>query len=70
MRFLLAAGGTGGHVIPALVVARELVARDPDCGVLFVGTRKGVENRLVPQAGFPLELVAACARQARNTANC
>src|SRR5258705_13226989 len=57
MKFLFAAGGTGGHVIPAIVVARELVGRHPDCDILFVGTAKGVENRLVPQAGFPLMLV-------------
>ena len=68
MRFLMAAGGTGGHVIPALVVARELMARNPDCRVLFVGTAKGVENRLVPQAGFPLELVDVGALQRQSWA--
>lgn len=56
MRVLIAGGGTGGHVIPALAVARELKARH-DAEVLFVGTARGMENRLVPQAGFPLELV-------------
>ena len=45
MRFLLAAGGTGGHVIPALVVARELMARNPACRVLFVGTRAQLSIR-------------------------
>jgi UDP-N-acetylglucosamine--N-acetylmuramyl-(pentapeptide) pyrophosphoryl-undecaprenol N-acetylglucosamine transferase len=66
MRFLLAAGGTGGHVIPALVVARELIARNPGSQALFVGTAKGVENRLVPQAGFPLELVEVKAWQGQS----
>src|SRR5215510_14925857 len=56
MRVLIAGGGTGGHVIPALAVARELQARY-GAEVLFVGTARGMENRLVPQAGFPLELV-------------
>ena len=56
MRVLIAGGGTGGHVIPALAVARELKARY-SAEVLFVGTARGMENRLVPQAGFPLELV-------------
>src|SRR5215813_1911133 len=56
MRVLIAGGGTGGHVIPALAVARELKARY-GAEVLFVGTARGMENRLVPQAGFPLELV-------------
>lgn len=56
MRVLIAGGGTGGHVIPALAVARELKARYA-AEVLFVGTARGMENRLVPAAGFPLELV-------------
>ncbi len=53
--FLIAAGGTGGHVIPGLQVARELQRRGHQ--VRFVGTPKGLENRLVPQAGFPLEIL-------------
>ena len=53
--FLIAAGGTGGHVMPALEVARELVGRGHQC--VFVGTRRGMERRLVPAAGFPLEIV-------------
>ena len=66
MRLLLAAGGTGGHVIPALVVARELCARHPDGEVLFVGTRRGVETRLVPQAGFPVEFLEVGALQGQS----
>src|SRR5215470_4993736 len=53
MRVLIAGGGTGGHVIPALAIARELKARYA-AEVLFVGTERGMENRLVPQAGFGL----------------
>jgi UDP-N-acetylglucosamine--N-acetylmuramyl-(pentapeptide) pyrophosphoryl-undecaprenol N-acetylglucosamine transferase len=68
MRILLAAGGTGGHVIPALVVAGELMARRPETGILFVGTAKGVENRLAPEAGFPLELIAVSAWQGQSLA--
>jgi UDP-N-acetylglucosamine--N-acetylmuramyl-(pentapeptide) pyrophosphoryl-undecaprenol N-acetylglucosamine transferase len=56
MRILIAGGGTGGHVIPALAMARELKARY-DAEILFVGTAHGIENRLVPQAGFQLELI-------------
>lgn len=56
LRVLIAGGGTGGHIIPALAVARELVARH-QAEVLFVGTERGLETRLVPQAGFPLELI-------------
>src|SRR5579883_3507509 len=53
--FLMAGGGTGGHVIPALAVARELRARGHE--VFFVGTTRGLEAKLVPQAGFRLELI-------------
>src|SRR6476469_508792 len=53
MRVLIAGGGTGGHVIPALAIARELKTRH-HAEVLFVGTARGTENRLVPQAGFGL----------------
>jgi UDP-N-acetylglucosamine--N-acetylmuramyl-(pentapeptide) pyrophosphoryl-undecaprenol N-acetylglucosamine transferase len=55
-RILIAGGGTGGHIIPALAVARELVARH-GAEVLFVGTARGMESRLVPEAGFKLELI-------------
>ena len=56
MRVLIAGGGTGGHVIPALAIAREL--RDQHSAeVRFVGTARGLETRLVPEAGFELELI-------------
>ena len=56
MRAILAGGGTGGHVIPALAIAQELQRRY-QAEVLFIGTARGLENRLVPAAGFPLKLV-------------
>jgi UDP-N-acetylglucosamine--N-acetylmuramyl-(pentapeptide) pyrophosphoryl-undecaprenol N-acetylglucosamine transferase len=56
MRAILAGGGTGGHVIPAIAIAQELQRRY-QAEVLFIGTARGLENRLVPAAGFPLELV-------------
>ena len=53
---LIAGGGTGGHLIPALAIAREL--RDAfGAEVRFVGTARGLETRLVPEAGFALELI-------------
>lgn len=56
LRILIAGGGTGGHVIPALAIAREL--RDAHgAEVRFVGTARGLETRLVPEAGFPLEMI-------------
>lgn len=56
MRAILAGGGTGGHVIPALAIANQL-KRSYNAEVLFIGTARGIENRLVPAAGYPLKLV-------------
>ncbi len=56
LRVLIAGGGSGGHVIPALAVARELV-QNYGAQVRFVGTARGLETRLVPAAGFPLDLI-------------
>lgn len=56
LRILIAGGGTGGHIIPALAVAHELVERH-SAEVLFVGTPRGMEIRLVPDAGFRLRLI-------------
>jgi UDP-N-acetylglucosamine--N-acetylmuramyl-(pentapeptide) pyrophosphoryl-undecaprenol N-acetylglucosamine transferase len=56
LRILIAGGGTGGHIIPALAVARELVDRH-DAEILFVGTNRGMELRLVPDAGFRLRTI-------------
>jgi UDP-N-acetylglucosamine--N-acetylmuramyl-(pentapeptide) pyrophosphoryl-undecaprenol N-acetylglucosamine transferase len=56
LRVLIAGGGTGGHVIPALAVARELVEHQ-GADVLFIGTQRGMETRLVPEAGFRLRLI-------------
>lgn len=56
MRVILAGGGTGGHVIPALAIA-QAVKEQFGADALFIGTARGIENRLVPAAGFPLRLV-------------
>ncbi len=56
MRAVLAGGGTGGHVIPALAIAHELRALY-HANIVFIGTSRGIENRLVPAAGFGLKLV-------------
>jgi UDP-N-acetylglucosamine--N-acetylmuramyl-(pentapeptide) pyrophosphoryl-undecaprenol N-acetylglucosamine transferase len=56
MRAILAGGGTGGHVIPALAIANEL-KKSYAAEILFVGTARGIENRLVPAAGYLLQLV-------------
>ena len=56
MRVIIAGGGTGGHVIPALAIAQELRTRYR-AEMLFVGTQRGIETRLVPAAGFDLRLI-------------
>jgi UDP-N-acetylglucosamine--N-acetylmuramyl-(pentapeptide) pyrophosphoryl-undecaprenol N-acetylglucosamine transferase len=56
MRVIIAGGGTGGHVIPALAIAQQL-KKQFEAEVLFIGTARGIETRLVPQAGFPLQLI-------------
>jgi UDP-N-acetylglucosamine--N-acetylmuramyl-(pentapeptide) pyrophosphoryl-undecaprenol N-acetylglucosamine transferase len=57
LRVLIAAGGTGGHIYPGIAVAKEIVRRDQSSAVRFVGTARGLETRLVPQAGFELSLI-------------
>lgn len=54
MRVLMTGGGTGGHVYPALAIAEIIKANIPDAEIAFVGTKKGIENRLVPKAGYKL----------------
>ena len=67
MRAILAGGGTGGHVIPALAIAHELRERYP-AEVIFIGTSRGIENRLVPAAGFELQLVRSRRAEERHLA--
>jgi UDP-N-acetylglucosamine--N-acetylmuramyl-(pentapeptide) pyrophosphoryl-undecaprenol N-acetylglucosamine transferase len=57
MRALIAAGGTGGHIYPGIAVAKEIMRREPESEIRFVGTARGLENKLVPQAGFELSLI-------------
>ena len=57
MRVLMTGGGTGGHVNPALAIANTIRQNDPDSVIAYVGTKKGIENKLVPKAGYPLYFV-------------
>lgn len=52
VRVMLTGGGTGGHIYPALAIAKGLLARDPETKILYVGIRDGMEARLVPEAGI------------------
>jgi UDP-N-acetylglucosamine--N-acetylmuramyl-(pentapeptide) pyrophosphoryl-undecaprenol N-acetylglucosamine transferase len=57
VRVLIAGGGTGGHLYPGIALAREIKRRDARTDVTFVGTAAGVEARVIPREGFPLELI-------------
>jgi UDP-N-acetylglucosamine--N-acetylmuramyl-(pentapeptide) pyrophosphoryl-undecaprenol N-acetylglucosamine transferase len=54
---MIAGGGTGGHIYPAIAIAREFVSRDASRRAVFVGTQRGLEKTIVPKAGFPLEFI-------------
>ncbi len=57
MKVLIAAGGTGGHIYPGIAVAKEIVGRNSESKVLFVGTARGLETKIVPESGFELALI-------------
>src|SRR5512141_1659934 len=55
---MIAGGGTGGHIYPAIAIAREYLAGKAGRKVVFVGTQYGLEKTIVPRAGFPLEFIS------------
>lgn len=57
MRVLFAGGGTGGHINPAISVANYIKEKDPDFKALFIGTKAGLETKLVPNAGYDIEYI-------------
>ncbi len=57
MRVLVTGGGTGGHVNPALAIANTIRQNDPTAEIAYVGTKRGIESKLVPAAGYPLYFV-------------
>lgn len=59
MRVLIAGGGTGGHLFPGIALAEEVVTRHPKNDVVFVGTTRGLEARVVPQNGFVFEAITS-----------
>lgn len=55
MNIVFTCGGTGGHIYPAIAVARLFQQRQPGCSILFIGAEDGMENKIVPREGFRLE---------------
>lgn len=56
-RFLFAGGGTGGHLFPGIAVARKLKELKPDSRIMFIGTKNGLESRVVPDSGFDFKTI-------------
>ena len=59
MRVILSCGGTGGHIYPAIAIADKIRERYADAQILFIGTKKGMENNLVPAAGYEIKGIDA-----------
>ncbi|WP_313560665.1 undecaprenyldiphospho-muramoylpentapeptide beta-N-acetylglucosaminyltransferase [Ruminiclostridium cellobioparum] len=57
MKVLIAGGGTGGHINPGLAIAKYILKKNPTAEITFVGTKKGLETKLVPREGFTLETI-------------
>lgn len=66
MRLIVAGGGTGGHLFPGIAVAEEFLARDPENQVLFVGTERGIEARVLPKSGYKLACITASGMRGKN----
>lgn len=59
LRVIMAGGGTGGHIYPALAIARGIQERWPQAEIIFVGTKEGLENTIIPEAGYKLMTISA-----------
>ncbi len=57
MRVIIAGGGTGGHIYPAIAIGEKIKEENPQNEVLFMGTKEGLESRLIPQRGLPMEFI-------------
>ncbi len=67
-RVVIAGGGTGGHLFPGLALAQEILRRRPDARVSFAGTARGLEARVVPAAGFELDLLRSAGLKGKSLA--
>ncbi|MBP3596440.1 MAG: undecaprenyldiphospho-muramoylpentapeptide beta-N-acetylglucosaminyltransferase [Clostridia bacterium] len=59
MRVVISAAGTGGHINPGLAIANKIVEKEPNSEIIFIGTNRGLENDLVPRAGYKLKHIEA-----------
>ena len=59
MKVIISAAGTGGHINPGLAIANKIKEEEPDSEIIFIGTSRGLENDLVPRAGYELKTIEA-----------
>ena len=59
MRVIVAAAGTAGHINPGLAIANKIKQEEPNSEIIFIGTTRGLENDLVPRAGYELKQIDA-----------
>ena len=69
MKVVMTCGGTGGHIYPAIAIAGKIKKENPDAEILFIGTKKGMENRLVPAAGYEIKGIDASGIDRHNLLN-
>lgn len=69
MKVIMTCGGTGGHIYPAIAIADKIKEHHPDAEILFIGTKHGMENRLVPAAGYEIKGIDASGIDRRNPLN-
>lgn len=66
MKVIMTGGGTGGHIYPAIAIADKIRERYPDSQILFVGTKHGLEKKIVPENGYPIEFITVAGFNRKN----
>ena len=69
LRVVVAGGGTGGHLYPGIAVARELQSRRPGAAISFAGTEQGIEARVIPREGYPLDVIRSAGLKGKSLAD-
>ena len=69
MKVVISAAGTGGHINPGIAIANKIMEEEPDSKIVFIGTPRGLENDLVPRAGYELKTLEAYGLQKEITFN-
>ena len=59
MKVIIAAAQTGGHINPGIAIANKILEKEPGSEIVFIGTNRGLENDLVPRAGYELKTIEA-----------